>query len=108
MKRFKFTQSKLAALPANPADSKSTEAEYSDTVVIGLKLLVGKNGNKKFLYRYSFKGKKRSIAIGAFGAYTVDQARTIANQHKATVVSGEDPQQVRNDKLSEMHLPIGV
>ncbi|MCK5355980.1 MAG: tyrosine-type recombinase/integrase, partial [Methyloprofundus sp.] len=72
------------------------------TVVIGLKLLVGKNGNKKFLYRYSYKGKKRSIAIGALGAFSVDQARAIANQHKATVASGEDPKQVRNDKLSEM------
>jgi len=87
MKRFKFTQTKLAALPANTADSKSTEAEYSDTVVVGLKLLVGKKGNKKFLYRYSYRGKKRSIAIGSFGAFTVDQA---------------SPKQARNEKLSEL------
>jgi len=100
MKRFKFTQTKLAALPANTADSKSTEAEYSDTVVVGLKLLVGKNGNKKFLFRYSFNSKKRSIAIGPFGAFTVDQARAIANKHKATVANGEDPKQMRNDKLT--------
>lgn len=97
---MKFTQTKLAALPPNPKDSKSTEAEYSDTVVVGLKLLVGKNGNKKFLYRYSYNGKKRSIAIGSFGAFTVDQARAIANKHKATVALGDDPKQVRNDKLT--------
>ena len=97
---MKFTQTRLAALPPNPKDSKSTEAEYSDTEVIGLKLLVGKNGNKKFLYRYSYNGKKRSISIGNFGAFTVDQARSIANKHKATVALGEDPKQVRNDKLT--------
>jgi len=102
MKRFKFTQTKLVSLPANPADSKATEQEYSDAVVIGLKVLVGKSGNKKFLYRYSYKGKKRSIGIGAFGAFTVEKARAVANQHKATVANGEDPKQVRNDKLSEL------
>lgn len=101
MKRFKFTQTKLAALLPNPKDSKSTEDEYSDTVVIGLKLLVGKNGNKKFLFRYSYKGKKKSIAIGALGVFTVDKARAIANQYKAAVAT-EDPKQVRSDKLSEI------
>jgi len=102
IKKFKFTQSKLAALPANPKESKSSELEVSDTVVVGLKLLIGKNGNKKFLYRYSYKGKKSSIAIGGFGAFTVDQARALANQHKATVAQGDDPKQLRHDKLMEM------
>ena len=30
----------------------------------------------------------------------MDQARAIANQHKATVASGEDPKQMRAEKLS--------
>lgn len=67
---MKFTQSKLSALPANSKDSKSTDAECSDAEVIALKLLVGKNGNKKCLYHYSYRGKKSSVAIGNFGAFT--------------------------------------
>jgi hypothetical protein len=41
-KKFRFTQRLLEALPPNPADSPSTEAEYSDTQITGLKCLVGK------------------------------------------------------------------
>jgi len=102
VKRFKFTQARLLALPANPKSSRSTDLEVSDTTVIGLKCLVGKNGNNKFLLRYSFKGKKCSIALGGLGAFTVDEARALANQHKATLALGNDPRQVRDDSLAEM------
>lgn len=101
-KRFKFTHSNITALPANPKSSRSTDLEVSDTVVIGLKVLVGKNGNKKFLFRYSFNGKKRSIAIGGLGAFSVDEARVIANQHKATLAKGVDPRQLREEASSQL------
>jgi len=102
IKKFKFTQAKCLAIPANPRESKSTDLELSDTVVSGLKLLVGKNGNKKFLLRYTFKGKKRSLALGGLGVFTVDEARALANQHKATLALGNDPKQLRDDKLAEI------
>jgi len=95
--QFKFTQKTIAALPNHPKDSKSTEQEYSDTVVAGLKLLVGKNGNKKFLFRYSLRNRKCSSALGGFGALTVDEARVIANQYKALIAQGRDPRQERED-----------
>jgi len=101
-KRFKFTNSNISALPPNPKESKSTDLEVSDTVITGLKVLVGKNGNKKFLLRYSLEGKKRSIALGGFGALTVDAARGLANQHKATIAQGLDPKQLRDEKLAVM------
>ncbi len=44
LKRFRFTNTVIAALPANPASSRSTESEYSDTEISGLKLLSGKSG----------------------------------------------------------------
>lgn len=40
--RFKFTNRRIADLPPNPDDARSTEAEYSDTDVTGLRCLVGK------------------------------------------------------------------
>ena len=99
IKRFKFTQANIAALPSNPKSSPSTDLEVSDTVVIGLKVLVGKNANKKFLFRYTFNSKKRSIAIGTFGAFSVDEARVIANQHRASLTKGIDPRQLREEAL---------
>lgn len=93
--RFSFTQKSIDLLPPNPASSKSTEAEYSDTQVPGLKLLVGKTGNKKFLLRYTFHGRKKALALGAYGALNVTEVRRRANQHKADIAQGIDPKAVR-------------
>ena len=111
---FKFTQKNIAALPAHPKASKSTEQEYSDTLVSGLKVLVGKSGTKKFLFRYTLKQRKCSIALGNIGSITIDEARLIANQYKALVNQGLDPKQERDafkkritfaEFVTELYLP---
>jgi len=53
--QFRFTQKAIEALPPNAMASKATDQEYSDTGVIGLKLLVGKKGHKRFLFRYHLR-----------------------------------------------------
>jgi integrase len=100
--QFKFTQKNIAALPAHPKASKSTEQEYSDTLVSGLKVLVGKSGNKKFLFRYTLRQRKCSAALGGFGALTVDEARVIANQYKALIAQGRDPRQERVEFINRI------
>lgn len=54
-KQFKFSTAQLSSFPPNPPSSRSTETEYSDTEVTGLKCLVGKTGAKRFLLRYVFR-----------------------------------------------------
>jgi integrase len=100
--QFKFTQKNIAALPAHPKESKSTEQEYSDTVVPGLKILVGKSGTKKFLFRYTLRQRKCSVALGAFGALTIDEARLKANQYKALIAQGRDPKQEREEFINRI------
>ena len=95
--KFKFTQRSIEALPSHSKESKSTDQEYSDSLVSGLKLLVGKNGNKKFLFRYTLRSRKCSTALGSFGALTVDEARTLANHCKALVSQGRDPKQEKDE-----------
>ena len=95
--KFKFTQRSIEALPFHAKESKSTDQEYSDSLVSGLKLLVGKNGNKKFLFRYTLRSRKCSTALGSFGALTVDEARTLANHCKALVSQGRDPKQEKDE-----------
>jgi hypothetical protein len=46
-KKFNFTIAKINTLPPNPADAKSTELEFSNNIIIGLKYLSGKTGNKR-------------------------------------------------------------
>ncbi|OUS24564.1 hypothetical protein A9Q98_13485 [Thalassotalea sp. 42_200_T64] len=88
-KRFKFTDKTIRAIPNNPtnsnsnSNSNSTYLELSDTQVIGLKCLVGKTGNKRFLFRYIYHGKKQSISLGSFNDINVAAARKIAQKHRA-------------------------
>lgn len=74
--RFRFTNERIRALPANPPEAKSTDLECSDTEVVGLKCLSGRTGQKRFLLRYrTLDGKKRSLTLGRFPTLDVNAAR---------------------------------
>jgi len=47
-KRFRFTTSAIAALPANPLDAAGTKLGYSDIEIVDLRILSGKTGSKHF------------------------------------------------------------
>ena len=83
-KKFKFTIPTLNNLPKNHATSKSTELEFTDTEVIGLKCLVGKTGNKRFLLRSisPVTRKKASIALGRWPDIDLPTVRKKARSYK--------------------------
>ena len=102
-KRFRFTNQLIKSLPPNTSDSRSTDAEYSDTEISGLKCLVSKGeGRKKFLLRYLYHGRKRAIAIGHWPEVDVNLARQIAIEHKRSLATGTDPKQERENKRMEL------
>lgn len=101
-KRFKFTMSALQELPPTPADSASRETEYSDLACTGLRALVNRQGKVRFMYRYNFEGRKRSIMIGELGAYDVKDARLKANEFKRMVSDGIDPKAERDAKRNAL------
>jgi integrase len=103
--RFKFTNRRIAELPPNPEDARSTEAEYSDIEVTGLRCLVGKGeGRRKFLLRYQMHGRKRAIALGHYPAIDVSTARKLALDYKRKIAEGVDPQQAKEDKRNQKTL----
>ena len=114
IKKFKFNDKAIKALPANDRASKSTELEVSDTLVQGLKCLVGKTGNKRFLFRYTFHSTKQSISLGRFGDINVIGARQLAQKHRVTLGEGVNPKVERdcptrltlNAFFTEYYLPI--
>ena len=90
IKPFKFTTQSIKSLPANQSLT-STELEVSDTESQGLKCLVGRNGSKRFLFRYTFENKKQSLAIGRFPEMSVGQARSIVKQWRESLCCGINP-----------------
>jgi integrase len=103
IKRFKFTDKAIRSLPTNPRDSKSTELEVTDTMVQGLKCLVGKTGNKRFLFRYTYNRRKQSISLGKFGDINVTTARELATKHRVNLNAGHNP---RTERDSHQHLTV--
>lgn len=100
--RFPFSHRSLQKLPSCPANSASTNAEYSDTEVVGLKLQVSKTGRKTFFFRYTTaERQKRAAKLGEFPAIDVAEARKAALEMRALVDRGIDPQAGR-DALAAM------
>jgi len=104
-KRFKFTDKTIKALPHNPTHSTSTDVEYSDTQVIGLKCLVGKTGNKRFLFRYTLNSRKQSIGLGSINDINVATARKIAQKHRVSLSEGTNP---KADRDNHQRLTLNV
>jgi hypothetical protein len=84
----------MARLTKRAVDSaKPTDAPYLvfDAEVRGFALRVHPSGEKTFLMRYRFGGADRKLALGHFGSITVDKARALALQARATLADGKDP-----------------
>jgi integrase len=98
LKKFKFTDKSIKALKTPPRESPSSELEVTDTQTIGLKCLVGKTGNKRFLFRYTFNQRKQSMSLGRFGlaGINVADARKIAQKYRMTLNEGINPKVDRN------------
>jgi integrase len=71
-----------------------------DTELPGFGLRVTK-GRKSFILEKRIRGRMRRLTIGPYGPLTVDQARKLANTHVGAISQGNDPAQVRQDRLHE-------
>lgn len=95
-KRFQFTKSSIDALPPHDPASPSSDAEYSDSACVGLRLRVSKSGRKFFQHRYTYLGRKMCLSLGEFPAVTLQDARQRVAEHKALLARDKDPVAERN------------
>lgn len=100
---IKWTKAALEKLPPHQQGAKSSNYEITDPQTAGLKLQVGTTGRKFFWFRYTYRGEKLAVRIGEFGALTIEQARTTAMQHRATLDLGGNPQDAR---LQQKNMPL--
>lgn len=97
-RKFKFNKRQLDSLPPTPSVSRSKETEYTDELCSGLKMIINRQGRKRFLFRYTYFGKKKSLQIGEYPALDINTARQIANDHKREIALGNDPKAMRDEK----------
>ncbi len=57
------------------------------------------NGKKSFVLSYRVNGRKRLMALGAYGVLTLDQACNRARRHLSHIIEGHDPLEERKQAL---------
>ncbi|WP_194664735.1 tyrosine-type recombinase/integrase, partial [Vibrio anguillarum] len=97
-RKFKFNKRQLDSLPPTPPSSKSKETEYTDELCSGLKIIINRQGRRRFLFRYTYNRVKKSIQLGEYPALDIVTARQIANDHKREIALGNDPKVIRDEK----------
>lgn len=105
-RQFRFNKKAIDALPPHPPDARSTESEYSDMDVAGLRLLVNRLGRKYFLLRYTINGRKRSMKLGDYPTLDVGDARLKALDCRAQLAKGIDPQAVKAQEVATAALTL--
>ncbi len=103
-RRFPFSKRGIEALPAHDPDSRSREAEYTDSECIGLHLRVSKAGRKFFQHRYRHISRKRCMTIGEFPHISLQEARQRVSEQKALLARDIDPADERAQKRDDITL----
>ena len=71
-----------------------------DTELRGFALRVTQ-GRKSFILEKRIRGRMRRLTLGPYGPLTLDQTRKVAVMHVDAIAQGDDPAQVRQDRLHE-------
>lgn len=121
----RLTTTFLNNLKPNPASAKSTDYEINLSALkdsglpTGVRCLVGKPGNKRFLLRYTspVTGKKASIGLGKHPETDILTLRKIAKEYRQQILEGIDPKLERDNQtvdkamtlerfFNEVYLPL--
>lgn len=61
----------------------------------GLRLVVGASGSKKWVFRFTLKGKRREMGLGSYPTVGLGDARAVADEYRRQVLDGIDPIKAR-------------
>lgn len=110
----RLTTAFLNNLKPNPANAKSTDYEVNLSVMkdsglpIGVRCLIGKSGNKRFLLRYTspITGKKASISLGKHPETELNVLRKLAREYRQKILEGVDPKLERDNKVADSGMTL--
>ena len=124
-KSQRLTTAFLNNLKPTPANAKSTDYEVNLSAMkdsglpTGVRCLVGKSGNKRFLLRYTspVTGKKASIGLGKHPETDILTLRKVAKEYRQQILEGIDPKIERDTEkvdssmtlerfFNEVYLPL--
>jgi integrase len=78
------------------------QTDYFDTQVSGLALRVSAWGRKTWTLHYTLSAKRRRLTLGAYPSLSLWAARTRADETKAAIAEGRNPQAIANETLKDI------
>lgn len=121
----RLTTTFLNNLKSNPSNAKFTDYEVNLSAMkdsglpTGVRCLVGKSGNKRFLLRYTspVTGKKASIGLGKHPETDIPTLRKLSKEYRQQILEGIDPKLERDNQavdkamtlerfFNEVYLPL--
>lgn len=97
MAKIKFTASRVEAFLSSSDKSSSF---LWDSVAPGLGLRVTPNGSKSYVFQAKLQGRVIRTTIGTPSAWSISEAQAEAVRLRMMINQGQDPRQVKADRLS--------
>jgi len=94
------------SLTARRVETLKTPGTFVD--FDGLRLVIGKTGRKRWVYRYMRDGKSTDLGLGSYPAVSLQQARLERDAHKRLLAQGIDPKVQREDEARRAKLGDGL
>jgi integrase len=100
-RKYRLTRKLCLSFPPNDPASRSTDQEYSDLEIPGLKMFVSKTGRKSWHLRYTLNKKRRSIKLADFDCLEIPKIREIAQKYRGMINQNIDPM-IERDRITEV------
>ena len=97
MAKIKFTTGRVANFQC---DVGKSQAFMWSLTAAGLGLRATPRGDKSYFFQSKLNGKSMRITIGSTDTWTIDAAQAEARRLQTIIDNGQDPRQVRADKLA--------
>lgn len=103
--KVRFTAGRVADFQCELGKSQSF---LWDADINGLGLRATANGTKTYIFQSRLNGVSLRVTVGAYPAWSIEQARTKAAELRVTVDNGLDPRQVRADAETAIRAKAGA
>jgi len=94
---------KMTLTDAKIRNLKPREKPFKTADFYGLYVLTNPSGSKLWRLKYRLMGKERLLAIGAYPAISLLQARKVRDDARAHIAQGYDPNEAKRDKQMLAH-----
>ncbi len=86
--------------------AKLKDKEYPLTDGHGLNIIIKPNGNKYWVHRFMFEGKRKPMHLGVYPTLSLKEARAIHNNNRVLIGKGINPKELKANEKNARKLEV--